>query len=463
MNTSFYVRFFATLFFLAINYPSYAHVKWFSQYSFGDEPLQLSDVTNSIFWILAVASMLVVSLFTIISKHIKLAQWYNDTCNWLGKHNDKSLMIMRIAAGVVLLMSWKSGTLIMPELSINSDLLKWFQFLLAVLLLFRITIPLVGVGIILLYTIGIYQFSLFHMLDYLLLLGIAYFFITSDSKNLKLKNAGLLAIYLTVGFSLCWAGMEKLIYPHWGTYLLELHPQLALGLKPDLFIQGAAFIEISVGIMFILGYFQRILAVVVTLLFMLTSIVFKETEVIGHLMIHAALIIFLIEGSGNIFKILPPAYGSLSNNPFYAGLAFAILFFAFITPYTYGANLKYEQSVAEQPQNHIHPLEISDAATAPQLEVSIKEDIQEGWNIELMTHNFKFVPPKDTEHPFKNEGYAILSINGKLHARIYSPWFYLPPMQTGAYNIEISLKSSHHEPLTHLGLPIETKDRIVVE
>lgn len=463
MNTSFYVRIFATLLFLAVSSLSYAHVKWFSQYSFGDEPLQLSDVTNSTFWILAVASMVVVGLFTIVSKHLKLAQWYNDTCDRLEKHNDKSLTIMRIAAGVVLLMSWKSGTLIMPELSTNVDLLKWFQFLLAVLLLFKITVPLAGVGIILLYAIGIYQFSLFHMLDYLLLLGIAYFFITSKSENMNLKNAGLLAIYLTVGFSLCWAGLEKLIYPHWGTYLLELHPQLALGLKPDLFIQGAAFIEISVGIMFILGYFQRILAVIVTLLFILTSIVFKETEVIGHLMIHAALIIFLIEGSGNIFKILPSSYASLSNNPLYAGLAFAILLFAFIAPYTYGANLKYEKAVAEQLKNHIHPIEISDATIAPQLDASINKDIQDGWNIELLTHNFTFMLPKETGKQSQNEGYATLFINGKLHTRIYSPWFYLPSLQTGTYDIEISLRSSHHEPLTHLGLPIETRHRIIVE
>ncbi len=228
------------------------HVKWFSKYSYTDEPLQLAEITDPLFWVLAISSMLVVGLCTYLDKWIEGTQWFINWDKRLRKYQYKSLLILRIATAVVLLFSWQLKTLAMPELAINNEWILWLEFLLAVLLIFRKTVPVAGAGMVVLYLFGIYKFGLFHMLDYFLLPGVAYYFITSNMTNDKIRNTGLLLLYITLGFSLCWAGMEKLVYPEWGTYILKEHPVLTLGLKPDLFIQGAAFIEISVGVMFIL-------------------------------------------------------------------------------------------------------------------------------------------------------------------------------------------------------------------
>ena len=449
---------------LLVSYPLYAHIKWFSKYSFEDEPLQLADVTNSVFWILLAASMVVVGLLTLLDKKIEMTNWYKNASTWLSNYGGNSVLIMRVAAAVVLLISWQLDTLIMPELIISSDLLSWAQFLIAVLLLFRVTVPTAGIGIILLYLVAIFKFGLFHMLDYFLIAGIGYFLLVSNAVNPKLKNTGLLMLYMSLGFSLCWAGMEKLIYPHWGVYLLELYPILSLGLGEKLFVQGAAFIEISVGVMFIFCYIHRILAVVVTLLFFLTTLVFGKTEIIGHLFIHASLIIFLIEGSGNIFKTLPPLYRRFGRNPIFAGLGFAILFFAFLIPYTHGANQKYNKAMQAQLDSHPHNIEISDPDIAPQVTMLVNEDQIEGWNIEIKTQNFVFKPPKDTKVlPQEDEGYAIISIDNEEIARLYNPWYYLPPLDPGTYDIEVRLYSANHAQFIHLGLPIQANHEIVSE
>ena len=34
------------------------------------------------------------------------------------------------------------------------------------------------------------------------------------------------ALFATVGFSLCWVALEKLVYPQWGLYVIGRHPQL---------------------------------------------------------------------------------------------------------------------------------------------------------------------------------------------------------------------------------------------
>ena len=102
-----------------------------------------------------------------------------------------------------------------------------------------------------------------------------------------------------------WLGCEKLVYPEWVNYLLEQKPLLTLGLDRDFFRVASAFIELGLGFMLIIGLFGRSLSVTITLVFFLTTMVFGKVEIIGHTLIHAALIVFLLEGPGHGFR--PPA------------------------------------------------------------------------------------------------------------------------------------------------------------
>lgn len=440
----------------------FAHVKWFSKYSYTDEPLQLAEITDPLFWVLAISSMLVVGLCTYLDKWIEGTQWFINWDKRLRKYQYKSLLILRIATAVVLLFSWQLKTLAMPELAINNEWILWLEFLLAVLLIFRKTVPVAGAGMVVLYLFGIYKFGLFHMLDYFLLPGVAYYFITSNMTNDKIRNTGLLLLYITLGFSLCWAGMEKLVYPEWGTYILKEHPVLTLGLKPDLFIQGAAFIEISVGVMFILGLLQRSLAITVTSLFILTTLVFGTKEVTGHLLIHATLLVFFIEGAGGIFNATPVFYRRFSRNPIFAGMGFMVLLLGLLSAYIWGANAKYMEAKLLE-RDHPHNVEISDNNKAPQIDFEILPDKYEGWNINLTTRHFNFYPPAASKEMTDNDGYAILTIDDHVTARIYSNKFYLPPLNPGTYVLEITLHNTKYQQITHLGLPVKAVKELIVE
>ena len=50
-----------------------------------------------------------------------------------------------------------------------------------------------------------------------------------------------------------------------------------------------------------------ILALLITLVFFATTLVFGKLEVIGHTMLHAALIVFLIEGSADDVTLSNPS------------------------------------------------------------------------------------------------------------------------------------------------------------
>ncbi|MEK3887842.1 hypothetical protein [Bacillus sp. FSL K6-3431] len=58
----------------------------------------------------------------------------------------------------------------------------------------------------------------------------------------------------------------------------------------------AAIIEFIVGYLLVVRILNRVLGIVVTIIFILTTMLFGFTEIIGHFMIHIVLIIFIIEG-----------------------------------------------------------------------------------------------------------------------------------------------------------------------
>lgn len=325
-----------------------AHVKWFSEFSFADPPLTLPQVLTPTFFGLALLGAGVIGAFVVLDRRLAEAEWYGRINHWLSDRSDRSTLVMRIGAGVVLLLSWQADAMLVPELGIRAAWIGWFQFVLAALLLFERTVPLAGLGLGLLYLLGVGQVGVLHMLDYLLYLGAGYFLLVSNASDARVRASGLPALYLTVGLSLCWVALEKVVYPQWGLYVLQQNPQLALGFELDFFLVGAAFVEFSLGYLLIINLLQRPMALVVTLVFFSTTLVFGKVEVIGHTLIHAALIVFLLEGPGRVF--LPPI--ALHRTPglrvAFASVNFLLLLALLLLPYTQVAAHEYRSHVARE-------------------------------------------------------------------------------------------------------------------
>lgn len=288
---------------IAVPSVAIAHVKWFSKFSLSDKPATITEVITPLFLILAILTAIVLAIVVFVEKRVAAMNWFRNINNWLSARSESALLVLRVTIGATLLLSWQQDSAFAPELLV-APWVGWVQFAIALLLLFSRTVPIAGVSILALFAYCIVKFGAFHMVDYLHYIGIGWYLAVASSSNTALRESRIPALYITVGFSLAWLGLEKLFYPQWSLYILQQHPQLTLGFEADFFRIGAAFVELGLAYLFLICLFERPIAALVTLVFMTTTTVFGKVEVIGHTAIHGALIVFLLEGPGKFYR--PP-------------------------------------------------------------------------------------------------------------------------------------------------------------
>ncbi len=78
-----------------------------------------------------------------------------------------------------------------------------------------------------------------------------------------------------------------------------------------------------------------------------------------------------------------------------------------------------------------------------------------GYNLQVVPTQFTFTPQNIGGAHTPGEGYALVSIDGESHARLYSEWLKLPALDPGMHAIEVALFSNDHKPYHHHGEPIE--------
>ncbi|MEM7343130.1 MAG: hypothetical protein AAF485_02720 [Chloroflexota bacterium] len=454
----------ALLLFVLFNDATLAHVKWFTEFSFADRPLGLGEALTPTFFGLAVLSMVVMSILVFIELRLADLPLYRQINHWLESYQASSLLILRIATGVTLLLSWQADTILMPDLRTAAPWIGWLQYGLAFILLFRPLVPVTGAGLLVLYLIGAVQYGIFHMLDYMLILGVGYFLLVSNMTNERIKGLDIPALYFTLGFSLCWVALEKVIYPQWGLHILSENPQLALGLPLEFFLLSAAFIEFSLGYLLIIGLLERPLALVITLTFFTTTLGFGKVEVIGHTIIHAALIVFLIEGPGHVYRAPITFHKNIGLRTAFASVNFAVLLILLIIPYAFVAQqIHLSYLASNQP---ITPREIEvNAEQAPEIELLVHEDPLAGWNLELVTTNFQLQTPTTDQSVDLEQipsGYAQLYLNEQAIGRMYEGVAYLPPLNPGTYQLTVQLTTSELQPYTLNNEPIAVSRTLIV-
>jgi hypothetical protein len=311
-----------------------AHVKWFADFNWATPPKSISEITTPTFWSMLALSVVTLLVLVALDKRIENLGLVRRLSAWCESKSGSSLLVMRVATFATLLVAWQLGTLFAPELVVNKPWVERLQFLIIVSLFWTPTTTVAGLGLFALWIYGVQRFGMFHMLDYVNVIGVAYFLTVRPLTNARLRATALPVLYATVGFSLMWLGCEKLVYPQWVSYLLKQNPVLTLGLDIDFFRVASAFIELGLGFLLIIGLLGRSLSIIITLTFFCTTIVFGKVEIIGHTLIHAALIVFLFEGPGHTFR--PPAYfhRTVPMRMAFAGVNFVIATFAALWLYT---------------------------------------------------------------------------------------------------------------------------------
>jgi len=438
-----------------------AHVKWFSEFSYADRPLSLSEVlTPAVFWLWALAVLVSVTL-TVLEDKVTAIPLVRKIDDWFASKSEYALFVMRLGVGITLVWCWQAGRILAPDLNTDLEWLGWLQFAVAFLLVFDRTVKLAGVGILVLYLLAITQFGFFHMLDYFLYVGIAWFFLVYESKHPRFQVTALPAVYASLGFSLIWLGLEKLFYPSWSLVLLEQHPVLALGMDHDLFVVVAAMVEIGLGFMIMVCLQERLLALFITLVFILTTMVFGRAEVAGHTLIHTVLIVFLFAGPG---EATPPLHW-IRNMKWRlpaTALAFIVMVGLLAIPYAYGAAILYQSESRMVHDMHDQLIEVEPGQEPPALALSLHKDPVKGWNVQLMTENFEFAPSAAGLEPVPGQGHAHLMIDGKKVARLYSHWHHLPNLPAGKHEILVTLNANNHAGLAVNGRPIQASAEIEV-
>ena len=323
--------------------PALAHVKWFSEFSYADRPLTLWEALSPAFLVLAGLSAVMIGLLVVVDRRLETAPWHRRIDAWLEARRDQGPLIMRAGMAAVLLLSWQADSLLAPELHLPAPWLGWLEFAISVMLLFPRTVPLGGALILLLFAQGLVTFGAWHMLDYLHYVGAGYYLLVMRGGD-SLRASGLPALYSTVGLSLCWLAMEKVVYPDWGLYVLQQNPQLALGLDLDFFLLASAFVEMTLGYLLIICLLQRPIALLVTLVFFSTTMIFGKLEVIGHTQIHAALILFLLEGPGNRYRAPFTFHSRLPLRVAFASVNFVGLVALIIWIYSEAATAMYQHA-----------------------------------------------------------------------------------------------------------------------
>lgn len=301
-----------------------AHVKWFTR-SRDTSVIQFADLNTPAFWFLFVLSVLTIALLIYADRALEKLKFFIRFNNYLESYTDRATIVLRVFTGAALLLSWQSDSMIAPELKVTNGLVGWYQFFLALALLTSQTTPLAGLGMIGLYFYAITQHGFFHMLDYVVYLSIGYFLFVAAFKNQQIAQSRIPALYMGLGFSLCWAALEKLFFPSWGLDVLRQQPELTMRLPHDFFLMASAFIELSLGYLLIIGVLQRPLALTITIVFFITSAFFGKVEVIGHTMLHGALLVFAIIGPGRYYPAPIQFHDRLILKSLFAAVNFVVI------------------------------------------------------------------------------------------------------------------------------------------
>jgi len=316
---------------------AFAHVKWFTRET-KNRTINLSDLNTPSFWLLLGLSVVTLAVFVYADRALEKWKPYKRFSNYLESYAGNATIILRVFTGAALLLTWQADAMIAPELKIPTGEAGWFQFGLALLLLTAKTTPLAGLGMIGLYCYAIGHYGMFHMLDYVVYPAIGYFLLVASIKKKKISATKVPALYIGLGFSLCWAALEKIFFPQWGLDVLRQEPALAMGLPHDFFLLSCAFIELCLGYLLIIGLLQRPLALTITAVFFTTTAFFGKTEIIGHTILHGALLVFVVLGPGNYYPPPIEFHRRLGMRAIFAAANFLVVVGILGLLYYWGAN-----------------------------------------------------------------------------------------------------------------------------
>jgi hypothetical protein len=320
-----------------------AHVKWFFDYDVTQPPTPIGEVLDGIFVKLFLASVAACYLFFLADRYIYEEGILAEFDRKLKLFDNAANYIMRAAAGIffLALFGWWAGGYgqsfyLTPELKTASTIVPWVQLAMALAVVSRYTVFLTGLGVFGLYIAAAAHYGIFHLLDYMIFLGIGYYLTVSATANKNLLKSGFVVLFACTGLTLIWAAVEKFAYSHWTIAVLEDKPHMLMGMSAPVFMKVSGFVEffatfILLGAVSVVG---RLIALGLMSVFVLAVFEFGTLDALGHLMIVAILWVLVVRGPTDARDMLVLPDKSLFTEAYFmTGLYFLAFVMVFILYY----------------------------------------------------------------------------------------------------------------------------------
>jgi hypothetical protein len=269
-----------------------AHVKWFCAYNVAGQPRGLENVLCPNFEVLMLTAFTML-LFGYVVEWSAIGTALLAALNRVtsGLRDDTDL-IVRASCGFFFVACWANGGVILtPELKTASPIIPWIQLGLAACLIWRETLVVTAVGIAGLFAYAVYQYGIFHLLDYPIFLGIAAYLALIGLKRDLFGMRPIDVVRFSAAITLMWASIEKWAYPEWTFPLFITHPGMAMGFTREFYMQAAGMVEFTLSFALILTpLVRRVGAIILASMFVAAVPEFGKIDAIGHAPIIAVLL-----------------------------------------------------------------------------------------------------------------------------------------------------------------------------
>jgi hypothetical protein len=287
---------------------SQAHIKWFCAYDTTVPPLPIREVLTPTFAAVAILFSTLMFVAYVIDRAVDGSDWAKRFDNAIFRSESYTSTIIRVAVGILFLVLWDSGDIILtPELKTTSTWVPWLQLAIAGSMLFRPTMKLGAIGIMVLYAYAVVTYGAFHLMDYPVFPGVALYLALAGVQSPYLRALRLPVLYSGVAVTMMWGAIEKFGYPYWTFPLLATNPGLTLGFSFEQFMYIAGFVEFSLAFFMLTGTALLRLSCAALLMLMVSAVPeFGRVDAIGHLLIIAGLLAMILAGQRVIQ--MPPAF-----------------------------------------------------------------------------------------------------------------------------------------------------------
>ncbi len=261
-----------------------AHVKWFCAFDVAGQPRGLEQVLCADFeWLVALSVLCL--MFGCLAEGTPLGTaLLNALDRVTSRIRADTETLVRATLGFFFVSLWSLGGIILtPELKTDAAWIPWLQLGLAVLLIWRQTMALTGLGIVFLFGYATWTYGVFHLADYPVFLGVAAYLVLTGTGRTLFGIRPLDVVRYAAAVTLMWASVEKWAYPDWTAPLIAAKPQMTMGASPELFMKAAGVIEFTLAFALVwTPLVRRTSAVILAAIFISAVFEFGKIDAIGH-------------------------------------------------------------------------------------------------------------------------------------------------------------------------------------